>query len=508
MEIARGPNAKIIDLIPIEIFSHIISYFCSHCSGDIGDDNNAADVKVLVALTQTNRHFRSIAMPILFHSIGPRISSTYFFRVLDSQPDLARTVKHLSLPLSAPKCSSIMSDSALFTRFTDRLSLNPEWAETMQSSAVDGEMCLAMALCSDIERLKIQIAYHQVNEHTRHLELLDSLLENRQDEEIFPKLRYLDIDKSQYYKFSLCDPEPILLLRGAPHLQTLILRGPGDLAAQQSNDSTIQEFCAGLANIKELQILNVGPFITGDGQTRALEQILGAAQNLETFKFVGVGYDGMNDSVSLVPATQLLEFLHPQTKKTLQHLSLNFDRVRDGRSSQLQPITPQQIKQFTSLHTLELDPSCYCTSRLRDGVEIQQFMSSNLTSQLQGSAPDIASIYEQETYLVDFLPPTVETLTIFLDLMALYGLAYDTTLLAQQVVSGKYPNLKRVQVDAPIRRVMPAGNSWDYDFEEMEQVNLSEMEARGEAFREAFVGSGVETRFETWFVEEGWGSYI
>ncbi|PNP78972.1 hypothetical protein FNYG_07837 [Fusarium nygamai] len=222
---------------------------------------------------------------------------------------------------------------------------------------------------------------------------------------------------------------PILFHSLGPHLPSTYffrvldcrpdLARPGVRTAQQNSDSAIQELCAAVTDITELQILDSGPFFTGDRQTRALEQILGAAQNLETFKFVDVGGDSWHDSVPLIPATQFLEFLNPQTKKTLPHLSLTFDRVRGGRTSEQRPITLDQIKQFTSLHTLELDPSCYCTRRVRDGVDIQQFMSFNMTSQPQGSAPDIASIFEQQTYLVEFLPQTVETLTIFLDIMAL-----------------------------------------------------------------------------------------
>ncbi|KAF5703341.1 hypothetical protein FMUND_13040 [Fusarium mundagurra] len=500
METLPDPNPTITEILPPEVVVHIISHFCSHCNSDIEDGDNAANVKVLVALTQTSRDFRSYTMPILFHSLGPHLPSTYIFRVLDNQPDLARTVKHLCLPLSTPKSSAIMSDSALFTRFADKLSLDPKWTETTQFSVVDVEMSLAMALCSSIDRLKIQISDDQITGHTRHFELLYSLLENRKHEEIFPKLRHLDVDKTECTKFSLCDPEPILLLRGAPRLQTLIFRGPGEKPARQNSDSAIQEFCAGVTNIKELQIQGLGPVTIGSWQTRALERILGAAQNLETFKFVGVGSGRWRDYVSLIPATQFLEFLSPQTKKTLQRLSLNFDRVRGRRNSSRRPITPQQIKQFTCLKTLEVDPSCYCTQHVRDGGDIDQCFSFDPSSQPQGSTPNIAPIFEQETYLVDFLPQTVQTLTIFLDRWAMYGLMHDSTLLAQRVVSGKFPNLKRVRVDAPIWRMRPLGNELYSDWTKEQRVKLSEMEAQGKAFQEKFVGSGVETRFKTWII--------
>jgi hypothetical protein len=420
------------------------------------------------------------------------------------------------LPLSTPKSSFIINDSALFTRFADRLSLDPKWPETTNSWVVDDETSLALALCSCIERLEIQIDEDQAFGYGRQFTLLYSLLEGGKHQLIFQNLRHLEIDRSECIDFSMCDPEPIFLLRRAPRLQTLIFRGPVVLDETQYNDSAIQDFCAAVANLTELQIEGLGPFFPGSWQTRALEKILGAAQNLKTFKFVDVCGDIWPEDVPLVPATELLEFLHPRTKKTLQHLRLDLDRVLGRPTSEQRPITPQQIKQFTSLRTLELDPSCYCTRRVRDGVDIQQFMSFDMTSQPQGSTPTIASVFETETHLVEFLPQTVETLTIvceardvshryifttFFDRMALYGLAYDTTLLAQRVVSGEFPNLKRVQVDAPIRCVMHMINSSDDDLEHQKRVKLSEMEARGEAFRETFVGSGVETRFETWLVE-------
>ncbi|KAF5634279.1 phenylacetyl ligase [Fusarium sp. NRRL 52700] len=327
-------------------------------------------------------------------------------------------------------------------------------------------------------------------EHTKHLDLLYSLLENRSPEEILPKLRNLDIDKTQCTKFSLCDPEPILLLRGAPRLQTLKFRGPGERPALQNSDSSIQEFCAGVTNITELQIQGVGPFFTGDWQTRAFERILGAAQNLETSEFVVVGDDLLRNSLSLVPATPFFEFLNLQTKKTLQHLSLNFDTVR-GDVTPNRPITPELIKQFSSLNTLELDPSCYCSHRVRDDVDISQFVSPDINSQPRG---EIANILEQQTYLVDFLPQAVQTFTIFLDKLELYGFAYDTTLLAKRVVSGEFLNLVQVRVDAPIWSMRLRSNDYEKN---AAHVKLSKMEARGKAFREAFDGSGVEKRFKT-----------
>ncbi|KAF5695334.1 integral membrane protein pth11 [Fusarium denticulatum] len=381
MNTVRDAKPIIKDILPPELLGSIISYFCSHCVDDIEDEDNEANVKVLMALTQTSREFRSVAMPILFHSLGPHLPSTYVLRVLDHQPDLA----HMAITQS-------------------------ESIDKTQSSLVDAEMCLAMVLCSGMERLKIRMS-------------------DNQHKEMFPNLRHLDIDKTQSTNFSLCDPEPILLLRGAPCLQTLIFRAPrGERHVHQKSDSGIQQFCAGVTNITELQILGL-PFFEGDWQTRALERILGAAQNLKSFKFVGVG-DGIWQSHvhSDTPPAQLLWFLNPQTQKTLQRLSLDFNRANSRL--QRKSITPQQIRQFTSLDTLQLDPSCYCTKRMTE-----------------------EGIVEQETYLVDFLPQTVQTLTIFLDRWARYGLVYDSTLLAQRVVSGEFPNLKRVEVEAPIWRM-------------------------------------------------------
>ncbi|KAF5543988.1 hypothetical protein FNAPI_9515 [Fusarium napiforme] len=517
METVPDLNPTITEILPPEVIILIISCFCSHCSNHIGDDNSAANARVLVALTQTCMYLRSIAMPILFHSPGPHLPSTYFFRVADCQPNLARTVKHLCLPFSTPKGSSIIKDSALFTRFADRLSLDPKWPETATSWVVDDEKSLALALFSGIQRLEIQIEEDEDYGYGRQFDLLYSLLKGGKHQVIFQNLRHLEIDRTDCIDFSICDPEPIFLLGRAPRLQTLIFRGPVVLSEPPYNDSVIQDFCTGVANLTELQIEGLGPFFPGSWQTRALEKILGAAQNLKTFKFVDVCGDiCWPEDVPMVSATELLEFLNPRTKKTLQHLRLDLDRVLGRPTCEQRPITPQQIKQFTSLRTLELDPSCYCTRLVRDGVDIEQFMSFDPTSQPQGSTPAITSVFEKETHLVEFLPQTVETLTIvceardvshryifttFFDRMALYGLASDTTLLAQRVVSGEFPNLRRVQVDAPIRCVMHMIDYSDDDLEHQQRVKLSEMEARGEAFRQTFVGSGVETRFETWLVE-------
>ncbi|KAM5367795.1 hypothetical protein ACJA88_011411 [Fusarium oxysporum] len=270
----------------------------------------------------------------------------------------------------------------------------------------------------------------------------------------------------------------------------LILRGPeGERYADQNNDSGIQEFCSGVRNITEFQILGL-PFFIGSWQIQALERILGAAQNLKTFKFVSDGYSCWHIRArSKVSPTQLIEFLSPRTQKTLQRFSLNFDgRLEPGQRNlpKPKPITPQQIKHFTNLTILEVDSSCFYSHVLHHNKD--------------------ELIVEQETYLVNFLLQTVQTLTIFFDRWARYELLHFITYLGQRVVSGDLPKLTRVQIDAPIRHTMPGSNSWDDDWDNEQLARLSaETNMRREAFQEAFVASGVEMRFKTWYIwEEGW----
>ncbi|TVY61494.1 hypothetical protein Focb16_v014117 [Fusarium oxysporum f. sp. cubense] len=335
--------SAITDDLPPELIGHVFSWFCAHCSGcDKEDEDNTANVKVLLALTQTSRGFRSIAMPILFHSLGPHLPSTYFFRVADCQPDLAHT-----------------------------------------------------------------------------------------------------------------------------------------------------EFCSGVRNITEFQILGL-PFFTGSWQILALERILGAAQKLKMFKFVSDGYSCWHSQArSQVSPTQLIEFLSPRTQKALQRRSLNFDgRVEPGQRNlpKPKPITPQQIKHFTNLTIFKVDSSCFYSHVLHHNKD--------------------ELIVEQETYLVDCLPQTVQTLTIFFDRWARYELLHFITYLGQRVVSGDLPKLKRVQIDAPIRHTMPGSNSWDDDWDNEQLARLSaemNMNMRREALQEAFVASGAEMWFKTWYIwEEGW----
>ncbi|KAH7230551.1 uncharacterized protein BKA55DRAFT_583036 [Fusarium redolens] len=489
MATLHDPKLTIIDVLPPELLGDVFSWFCSHCSGcGVENEDNAADIKSLVALTQTNRIFRSIAMPVLFHSLGPCLPSTYFFRVLDCQPDLARMVKHLCLPLSTPKSSSVIKDSEFLARLADNISLDLGTMKRKRFCVIDSEMCLAMALCSGMERLRIHISGDQIIGQTRHFELLNILLGKRKHE-IFPNLRHLDINKTQCNKFSLCDPEQIILMRGAPRLEKLILRGPeGERESDQNSDLGIQEFCSSVKNIIEFQLLGL-PFFTGSWQTLALERILGAAQNLQRFKFVTDDYGCWNNrALSQISPTQLIEFLSPRTQITLQRLSLNFDsRMEPGLRNlpKPKPITPQQIKQFTNLTTLEVDSSCY------------------YSHVLQRNKDEV--IVEQETYLVDFLPQTVQSLTIFFNRWARYEVLHDVTYLGQRAIAGDFPKLKRVRIDAPIHYTMPGSNSWDDQWDNEQLAKLStEMNVRRDGFQEAFVGSGVETQFKTWYIwEEG-----
>ncbi|KAF5977537.1 hypothetical protein FBULB1_6469 [Fusarium bulbicola] len=176
-----------LNILASELLGGIFSWFYSHSSDDIDDEDDAANIKSFLALTHACRYLRLIVMPILFHCIGP--PSTYIFGVLDCQPDLAHMVNQLCLLLSTTKSSSIMTDSVLLMRYAKRLSLNGESIQDAHSNAIDAEMCLGMASCSNVERLKIQIADDQTIGRKRHFELLYSLLENRKHEEIFPKLR-------------------------------------------------------------------------------------------------------------------------------------------------------------------------------------------------------------------------------------------------------------------------------------------------------------------------------
>ncbi|KAH7169369.1 Alpha/Beta hydrolase protein [Fusarium sp. MPI-SDFR-AT-0072] len=210
------------------------------------------------------------------------------------------------------------------------------------------------------------------------------------------------------------------------------------------------EFCSGVRNITEFQILGL-PFFT--------------AQNLEMFEFFSDGYSYWHSRArSQVSPTQLIEFLSPRTQKTLQRLSLNFDgRVEPGQRNlpKPKPITPQQIKHFTNLSILEVDSSCFYSHVLHHNKN--------------------ELIVEQETYLVDFLPQTL--------------------------LLGDFPKLERVRIDAPIRYTMSGSNSWDDYWDNEQLAKLSaEMDVRREEFQEAFVGSGVDTQFRTWYIwdEEGW----
>ncbi|KAF9773245.1 hypothetical protein IL306_008990 [Fusarium sp. DS 682] len=334
-----------------------------------------------------------------------------------------------------------------------------------------------MAMCPHIERVSINISDNQGKGETTQFTLLNYLLCNFETGSTFPNLRLLDIDTGDCKYFSLCDPRLLNLVDWAPHLKALILRGPeGERVSVGNSDLDIQRFCSAIRNITELQILGWS-FYGESREYYALERILGAAKNLQSFKFVADNEAFWWISAPFITPSQLIECLNPRTRETLQHLSLNFDSEETWDLKHMpEPtiITPGQIKEFTNITTLTLDLSCYCRHML---------------------GRQVGAVFEQQTCLVDFLPQTVQNLSILFSRWGEYKCLEDISYLGQRTVAGDFPKLKRVRVHARTRYATNWNDEWHINQVEMRYRELNE---RLDKVREAFAGSGVETEVRSW----------
>ncbi|KAI1056143.1 hypothetical protein LB507_001511 [Fusarium sp. FIESC RH6] len=116
-----------------------------------------ADTKTLLSLIATSRLCRSLALPILFHSINKSQKAKYILNMFDAHKDLAHLTNDLSLPFSLhSKCDhSDVQDIASRLGIGDSVdcSIHEGRPETAEAS-------LALALCSRLERLRIQLPDH------------------------------------------------------------------------------------------------------------------------------------------------------------------------------------------------------------------------------------------------------------------------------------------------------------------------------------------------------------
>ncbi|KAG8671008.1 hypothetical protein FPOAC2_04315 [Fusarium poae] len=477
---------------PTEVLHHIFCLFCLHCHNTkcIPEDvDQNADYKALLALTQTNKRWRTIAMPILFHYPNKHLSSTYLFNVLNCQPNLARCALSLDLSISDNRagrkhCSNDLITQMVAERVTKRSFPEP----LVNKGQTSWESSLLLNLCSNITRLAIG--------EEGALDLRRHNLSQWEGSKLPTHLKYLEINMFIVSSW-LC---PILssLLLASPELDTLVFRGYGTSLWRHDCELDVDTLRPVMERLTNIQLL--GHTLGPEHQSAPiLYPLIAAACNLRTFKYVldaltccNWGFYSPNlagPHYYLHQSPSYIVGMLKAARNSLQHLTLDFNRMRLRSESMF--ISPREIHQFVRLHTLEIDQNCYCRHQL--GRE------------------RLGEGWDKATYLADFLPTTVRRLTIFWTPGAARCRCSGCILyLGKRAVAGHFPNLEIVQVDIPFisDKYVTHGFVPERTWKKLKKAHVKEEEINGLRIKEAFEGSGVETRIRIWYATDGVSAYV
>ncbi|KAJ3524658.1 hypothetical protein NM208_g11973 [Fusarium decemcellulare] len=478
-----------IESLPLEILGAIFSYLCHHCRQEsfskTGESVQRSDIEALKALSQTNKRFRSVALPIILHSPSPLISCSYIIHVLNQQPGLTQCVKALNLPLSGTSNRELR---LLLGNVAQELAIDLSSTNVSWDRQEDVETDLLIALCPNVEQLKIPVTDSEGDGPKSTFSVLRRHFSNLGDDPAFPKLRYLEIDTSKCRSFSITGAELPLFLHECPALETLVLQGPKwQRIPDLDRRFNLQSCRPALENLTTVE-LKEWSFFGGDPDTFTLGDMIQMTPNLKSFTITTA--EGRKWGTSEVeryhmPPTRFIEILKP-LHGTLQQLRLEFKQkvsARDYQYPSLMILSPQQLGAFPNLRVLELDIPCYCR---------HIFDSSK-----------VGSSYDQRTCLAGLLPVTITHLTIILKQGGYDEPLYDIFHLGKRAVAGDFPRLQRVQVDAPVRYLMPCSDSWDdyWDNEQLDKISRTQSRHERE-LQEAFEGSGVRTVLRRWYIWE------
>ncbi|KAF4445535.1 hypothetical protein F53441_10732 [Fusarium austroafricanum] len=161
-------------------------------------------------------------MPILFHQLTAPLTTDYIFNGFDRDWEMTKSVKVLDLPLHSP---SSRDWSPLLDGLADRLSnVSHKFIHLWEPETIV-QTNLLLALCLNMERLKIQISGSLNSPGFMYLSFLQEILKQRGSGPSLMNLRHLELEESDFGNFSDCGPELSCLLLESPGLKTLVLRG-------------------------------------------------------------------------------------------------------------------------------------------------------------------------------------------------------------------------------------------------------------------------------------------
>ncbi|KAL6920622.1 hypothetical protein FSST1_004648 [Fusarium sambucinum] len=494
MENSANPQFNLINDLPTELLNYVFSHFCFHChsleSLKYPEIHFSYEYEFgfgprdLLALTQTSKRCRRVAMPILFHLVGSGITTRYKLQVLDRDRDLAQDVKILHLPCRmTDECRSVLykiADRLAGTSMSYRLALeDPCYIQTNT----------LLGLASNLQGLTIGFSYKGIN-----LDFLGKILTQRGSEAGFTNLKYLKLEADDFVTFSVAGPGLSLLLQQSPQLEILVLRG----VEQAEFPSYGPEFNNPkgnivLQNLKELQIRGWS-FREGCSDVHPLFKILHTAKRITSFTYVaGKGPGSYSDERPHAHHAAPKKMLRYLNSEKLQHLHLDFKLestgphilgltsyfdLRDPPAFQSTIITREQLSRFTNLNSLTLDPLCFCRHVSEGTLDRQKFD-------------------HQMTCLTDLLTPSIRDLTLLIKGDDMRWICWDDIIyLGQKAREGAFPGLKRVTAEIPSLGSRFRGR-WDDDWNDQHIHKIPKpFKTPEEEFHAAFEGSGVTAKIE------------
>ncbi|CAI6088333.1 unnamed protein product [Clonostachys chloroleuca] len=401
---------------PREILSMICENLCSHCTSNTRDSKELdwGNVpKALLALSQTCRVLREIAQPITYHVLAyvPYYDHfPKFIRTLDERPDLAAQIRWLRQ--HTYECGGWNYDKAeeieLVKGVAKRLGMQRENDEDFESADEEdtslGKFCieLLIALAPNLEALQ----------RRRQVGLKAASLH---------RLKRLEFLTDDDWGVSANVPGVPVLLSLAPNLEHLSLYRCKGLSHEwdEEDEETRTIFRDGAGS--SLRVVEFkGSALEGDGDTDSLiSDIVSHAPHLERFSYQSqAAYLGEHIDVHF-SARDFLGCLRP-TKNSLKFLNIDLtEHSLHSRSGET--VVPQVLQGFTALETVKLDDTSFCRHR---------------------GNPEVPS-----TCLTDTLPANLKTLVL-----RLYEGAHAWADLERLAVeSGKFPKLRRVQIENILR---------------------------------------------------------
>jgi hypothetical protein len=463
------------------------------------------DVEAFISLTGTSKLCRSLALPILFHAIRITYKAEYIFNMFESHRDLTKLTKALTLPFDRHSDS----DYSDVQNTASRLGLGGPVLQSIRDGRPQtAEVNLALALCSNVETLRIRLP-----DHSRKTDWSNRLFRTTFDlftvisSELgtvpyLESLRYLAFDTRSHR----CHREPLSdvalfdiprLLALTPKLEVLVLSSYCAKFYQIGEPFDVDVCRPALESLIEIKMWEWPLTSFEDNDINVIREVLTATTRLRKFVYASRSraFDRWREEH---PPRRLITMLQP-VQSTLQYLKLDYGRKillprhEDRFGADEMVIAPAQLQRFTHLETLEISQCVYCHHQYNRKAE-------------------------GATYLADLLPLTIRRLTIYFPRH--YGgvPCLDCILyLGQRVVAGDFPALERVEIKAHFlqRRMKGFGHGYRrqrrarrWTAEDSARKTLTydkelagaarREEGRKEKVIEAFSGSGVEIRYRAW----------